>query len=136
MRRLWVQPFSEKHLFEECVRDSVTQLRGEVTAAAAIRQKRKEFPPPGKPGETPQKEQKVTDPNGSRLTPYQVAAKSNGFDPSITTAKTTEDGREICKWYNHASCKFASNCNKAHVCDRVVDGKVCGSNQHTRLTHP
>lgn len=138
MRKMWIDPFRGKLLFEECVTNSIMQLRGEVHSASVIRPPsgdRDKFSNVVRPGKVNDDKDRLA----TKLTPLQVAQKAAGFDPDIATCKLTDEQqpRQICKFYNHGKCKFGDSCNKPHVCDvRLPNGKPCMSLEHNRLTHP
>jgi hypothetical protein len=58
-------------------------------------------------------------------------------NPLVTrTAKTTREGKPICKQFNDKRGCQRTNCNFVHVCDAVKDsGEVCQNKGHNRLSH-
>ena len=65
--------------------------------------------------------------------PSKSAGTGNKSSAANNVANFTADGRIICKNFNRSRCNLLS-CNFAHVCNRKVNGKACGS-QHSNAQH-
>ena len=64
-----------------------------------------------------------------------VDAQDAGSSKRVKTGMTYQ-GKQICKRRNDARGCNDPNCPNEHRCDVLVNDKVCGSTQHTRLTCP
>ena len=134
IRARWTDDFRFKVRLGECITTSIISQRGVVMQEAALVNLPRPNPNPRPTGGGGAGGGQLND---GQKRKFADIAKLPGFKEGLRTCAKTEDGHEICKFYNDArKCfKTAATCPKRHVCDVMVDGKACGSTQHNRLNH-
>ena len=135
VRALWPDFRAEGYSLASCMYLSLDQMRGEIYSFVPP-QKRQHVQPSLTGGPKPLPSPDHKRPGSER---FEKAKASFGFVEGVRTARSLEDGKLICKHYNdrrnNTDCPYGARCSFAHACDVIVDGKVCGSRDHHRLTH-
>lgn len=136
IQRLIPDLFSSKLRFGHAQMEAFNIMRGEI--ATFVPRQRDPFKAGGKHPRPPANP--AAGPASGVSSSFDIAKKAKTFDPNRRTGSKNENGEQLCKHYNDRrdgkECSFGQNCKFKHQCDVIVDGKVCGSDQHHRLTHP